>query len=79
VQHLLILILLIFSVLGHYIPFNIDMCFNLYPATKHGSVALTHVVRQELAEIKASIRITVSYDRILIIYFLLFFISMLCK
>ncbi|XP_012525487.1 farnesol dehydrogenase [Monomorium pharaonis] len=45
------------SVLSHYIPFNFANC-NLYPASKHGSIALTHTVRQELAEVKASIRIT---------------------
>lgn len=54
------------SVLGHEIPSGffseIDGCngWNLYPACKHGNVALTHTVRRELAAIKAPIRITVS-------------------
>nr|XP_003705639.2 PREDICTED: dehydrogenase/reductase SDR family member 11-like [Megachile rotundata] len=52
------------SVLGHKIPsgsfLEIDGCngWNLYPTCKHGTVALTHTVRQELAAIKAPIRIT---------------------
>ena len=52
------------SVLGHEIPSGplteIDGCngWNLYPASKHGTVALTHTVRRELAAIKAPIRIT---------------------
>lgn len=52
------------SVLGHKIPSGslseIDGCngWNLYPTCKHGTVALTHMVRQELAAIKAPIRIT---------------------
>ncbi|XP_076678717.1 farnesol dehydrogenase isoform X2 [Andrena cerasifolii] len=52
------------SVLGHEIPSEflseIDGCngWNLYPACKHGTVALTHTVRRELAAIKAPIRIT---------------------
>lgn len=50
--------------------------FNIYPATKHGSVALTHVIRRELADIKAPIRVTVSYDHISS-YFLLFYLLML--
>lgn len=64
----LILILSICSVLGHYLLTNIDgnlPCeFNIYPVTKHGSVTLTHLIRRELADIKAPIRITVSYDYI---------------
>ncbi|XP_011876418.1 PREDICTED: dehydrogenase/reductase SDR family member 11-like [Vollenhovia emeryi] len=55
------------SVLGHYLLLNAAddfPDFNLYPATKHASVALTHVVRRELAVIKAPIRITVSCDHI---------------
>lgn len=52
------------SVLGHEIPsgslLEIDGCngWNLYPTCKHGTVALTHTVRRELAAIKAPIRIT---------------------
>ncbi|XP_076245821.1 farnesol dehydrogenase isoform X2 [Calliopsis andreniformis] len=52
------------SVLGHEVPStffsDIDGCngWNLYPASKHGTVALTHTVRRELAAIKAPIRIT---------------------
>jgi len=49
------------SVLGHYLPPNASdgFCdFSLYPASKHGSVNLTHIVRRELAGIKAPIRIT---------------------
>ncbi|XP_077260701.1 farnesol dehydrogenase [Temnothorax americanus] len=52
------------SVIGHYLLTNVSTVaglladVNLYPATKHGSVALTHVVRRELASIKAPIRIT---------------------
>lgn len=52
------------SVLGHEIPSRflseIDGCngWNLYPTCKHGTVALTHTVRRELAAIKAPIRIT---------------------
>ncbi|XP_071561124.1 farnesol dehydrogenase [Temnothorax nylanderi] len=51
------------SVLGHYLLTNVSTVglladFNLYPASKHGSVALTHVVRRELASVKAPIRIT---------------------
>ncbi|CAK9829262.1 Farnesol dehydrogenase [Anthophora retusa] len=52
------------SVLGHEIPngflSEIDGCngWNLYPTCKHGTVALTHTVRRELAAIKAPIRIT---------------------
>lgn len=52
------------SILGHEIPSKsiseIDGCngWNLYPTTKHGTVALTHSVRRELAAIKAPIRIT---------------------
>ncbi|KAL2731846.1 farnesol dehydrogenase-like isoform X2 [Vespula squamosa] len=32
--------------------------WNMYPASKHAAVALTHTVRQELGLIKASIRVT---------------------
>ncbi|XP_053970289.1 farnesol dehydrogenase-like [Hylaeus anthracinus] len=52
------------SVLGHEIPSRflseIDGCngWNLYPTCKHGTVALTHTVRRELAAVKAPIRIT---------------------
>lgn len=52
------------SVLGHEIPSGflseIDGCngWNLYPTCKHGTVALTHTVRRELAAVKAPIRIT---------------------
>lgn len=52
------------SVLGHEIPSGplseLEGCngWNLYPACKHGTVALTHTVRRELAAIKAPIRIT---------------------
>lgn len=52
------------SVLGHEIPSGplseVEGCngWNLYPACKHGTVALTHTVRRELAAIKAPIRIT---------------------
>ncbi|KAL6261654.1 hypothetical protein P5V15_006742 [Pogonomyrmex californicus] len=51
------------SVLGHYLPTNLTSeyglsDFNLYPTTKHGTVALTHTVRRELAAVKAPIRIT---------------------
>ncbi|KOC67087.1 Dehydrogenase/reductase SDR family member 11 [Habropoda laboriosa] len=52
------------SVLGHEIPSGfpseIDGSngWNLYPTCKHGTVALTHTVRRELAAIKAPIRIT---------------------
>ncbi|XP_072767214.1 farnesol dehydrogenase isoform X1 [Anoplolepis gracilipes] len=52
------------SVLGHYfLPKNegdIDSAvdYNLYPASKHATVALTHTVRREIANIKPYIRIT---------------------
>lgn len=52
------------SVAGYRIPPvflpEIDGCngWNLYPTCKHGTVALTHTVRQELTAIKAPIRIT---------------------
>ncbi|EFN86974.1 farnesol dehydrogenase isoform X2 [Harpegnathos saltator] len=52
------------SVLGHEIPAKplseIIGCngWNLYPACKHATVALTHTVRRELAAIKSPIRIT---------------------
>ncbi|XP_017753491.1 PREDICTED: farnesol dehydrogenase-like [Eufriesea mexicana] len=49
------------SVLGREIPSSYLLekdGWNLYPACKHGTVALTHTVRRELAAIKAPIRIT---------------------
>jgi NADP+-dependent farnesol dehydrogenase len=51
------------SILGHYLTMNIskdvsNYNLNLYPASKHGSVALTYLVKRELADIKAPIRIT---------------------
>ncbi|KAL2722974.1 farnesol dehydrogenase-like isoform X2 [Vespula maculifrons] len=52
------------SVLGQklLIPFLSDVDgfngWNLYPASKHAAVALTHTVREELSLIKASIRVT---------------------
>lgn len=52
------------SVLGHEIPHgylsDVDGCngWNLYPTSKHGTVALTHTVRRELSAIKSRIRIT---------------------
>nr|XP_050867546.1 farnesol dehydrogenase-like [Vespula vulgaris]XP_050867547.1 farnesol dehydrogenase-like [Vespula vulgaris]XP_050867548.1 farnesol dehydrogenase-like [Vespula vulgaris] len=52
------------SVLGQklLIPFLSDVDgfngWNLYPASKHAAVALTHTVREELCLIKASIRVT---------------------
>lgn len=58
------------SVVGHEIPMTslseIVGCngWNLYPTTKHATVALTHTVRRELAAIKSPIRITVSCDHI---------------
>jgi len=55
----LILISLMFSVLSHYLPLEGMPNFNLYPATKHASLALTNTVRGEIAKIKTPIRITV--------------------
>ncbi|KAG5332154.1 SDR1 dehydrogenase, partial [Acromyrmex charruanus] len=46
------------SVLSHYLPLDGMPDFNLYPATKHASLALTNTVRGEIAKIKAPIRIT---------------------
>ncbi|XP_032683762.1 farnesol dehydrogenase-like [Odontomachus brunneus] len=52
------------SILGHEIPtkplseITGSNGFNLYPATKHATVALTHTVRRELAVMKLPIRIT---------------------
>ncbi|KAK0180569.1 hypothetical protein PV327_002937 [Microctonus hyperodae] len=52
------------SVLGHEIPlqgFSEEKGlngFNIYPSTKHATVALTHTVRRELAASKLSIKIT---------------------
>ncbi|XP_029658668.1 farnesol dehydrogenase-like [Formica exsecta] len=53
------------SVLGHCIPAkpcegktDAALDFNLYVASKHATVALTHTVRREIADIKPSIRIT---------------------
>ncbi|KAL0116901.1 hypothetical protein PUN28_010046 [Cardiocondyla obscurior] len=47
------------SVLGRHLLLTTNMPdFNLYPATKHGSVALTNVVRRELAALQVPIRIT---------------------
>ncbi|XP_018316996.1 farnesol dehydrogenase [Mycetomoellerius zeteki] len=46
------------SVLSHYLPLDGMPDFNLYPATKHASLALTDTVRGEIAKIKAPIRIT---------------------
>ncbi|CAL1680682.1 unnamed protein product [Lasius platythorax] len=58
-------ILNINSVLGHYIPpkscegiIDAAFDFNLYVASKHATVALTHTVRREIADIKPPIRIT---------------------
>lgn len=54
-----------FSVLGHELrdSFLSDIDglngFNVYPACKHASVALTHTVRRELKSVGAPIRITV--------------------
>lgn len=54
------------SILGRKIPSTafsgIDGCngWNLYPACKHATVALTQSVKQELIDVKAPIRITVS-------------------
>lgn len=68
------------SVTSHYYLTNVSdgaNDFNIYIASKHGSVALTHSVRRELAGIKAPIRITVSCDRISSFYFLSFYFLML--
>ncbi|XP_018360949.1 PREDICTED: farnesol dehydrogenase-like [Trachymyrmex cornetzi] len=46
------------SVLSHYLPLDDMPDFNLYPTTKHASLALTNTVRGEIAKIKAPIRIT---------------------
>lgn len=52
------------SVLGHEIPMGsiseTEGCngWNIYPACKHATVALTHTVRRELAAVQAKIRIT---------------------
>ncbi|XP_015436496.1 PREDICTED: farnesol dehydrogenase-like [Dufourea novaeangliae] len=52
------------SILGHEMPSRtlseLDGCngWHLYPACKHGSVALTESVRRELAAVKAQIRVT---------------------
>ncbi|KAL6442774.1 hypothetical protein ACFW04_002682 [Cataglyphis niger] len=50
------------SVMGHYIPAKSSedaaLDFNLYVASKHATVALTHTVRREIADFKPSIRIT---------------------
>lgn len=52
------------SILGRELPEGIVSeadglnGWNLYPTSKHGSVALTHSVRREVAAIKAPIRIT---------------------
>ncbi|XP_014483128.1 PREDICTED: farnesol dehydrogenase-like [Dinoponera quadriceps] len=52
------------SIFGHEIPppFNSDSIdcngWNLYPASKHATVALTDTVRKELAAIKSPIRVT---------------------
>lgn len=75
----IILIFLMCSILSHYYFTSISdgvHDFNLYPASKHGSLALTHSVRRELAGIKAPIRITVSGLHIftfLLFYFLMLF------
>lgn len=50
--------------------------YNIYPVTKHASVALTHVIRREIADVKAPIRVTVSCDHISN-YFLLFYLLIL--
>ncbi|XP_029172580.1 farnesol dehydrogenase-like [Nylanderia fulva] len=53
------------SVVGHCIPGkpskeNVDIAFdfNLYVASKHATVALTHTLRREVADIRPYIRIT---------------------
>ncbi|XP_014601544.1 PREDICTED: farnesol dehydrogenase-like [Polistes canadensis] len=52
------------SILGHLIPFggpiDVEGCngWNLYPATKHASVALTETVKHELHDVEVPIRIT---------------------
>ncbi|KAL6442776.1 hypothetical protein ACFW04_002682 [Cataglyphis niger] len=50
------------NVMGHYIPAKSSedaaLDFNLYVASKHATVALTHTVRREIADFKPSIRIT---------------------
>lgn len=66
-----------YSVLGqkliypHFVDLDGYNGWNLYPATKHASVALTHTVRHELCVIKAPIRVTVSspIDSILFLFF----------
>ncbi|KAK0072310.1 hypothetical protein PV325_011567, partial [Microctonus aethiopoides] len=53
-----------FSILGHEVP--LQGCseekglngFNIYPSTKHATVALTHTVRRELAADRLPIKIT---------------------
>lgn len=74
----LILIPLIHSVLSHYLPLDGMPDFNLYPATKHASLALTDTVRGEIAKIKAPIRITVRCNYVLN-FFLLFFLCYIYK
>lgn len=54
------------SVLGHKIPTTVFSeidgynGWNLYPVCKHANITLVQLVKQELIDIKAPIRITVS-------------------
>ncbi|KAG8038188.1 hypothetical protein G9C98_006513 [Cotesia typhae] len=57
-------IIIINSVVGHEIPMKGlsdsvgSNSYNLYPACKHASVAITHSVRRELSQAKLGIKIT---------------------
>lgn len=56
-------IILINSVAGHYIPNVIKdnkSVLNIYPCTKHATVSMTEILRQEFRCLKTNIKITVN-------------------